>query len=567
MRIHRPFSLLVGLLAVLALVAPSLATADSASTLTVIGTSDVSDSGLMPSLIQPQFTKAFPQYTFKYIGTATGTAIANAESGSAGASVLIVHAPSLENLFVGGGFSEERFGRALFTNDFVLAGPKSDPAGVGAAAAHDVVAAFTDVARAGIAGKATFVSRGGTPGTTVEEHQLWALVAKQPALPSGLLLCAVGSAAGGGDTPIAPGNGVTATGQPCPNNGALPTGSALPGWYVTTGLTQGPNVIAADACTNHPSGAGSCYVLTDRGTFDYLASGTDPAGSIPSLQIVTRDDSSSAPGGANALINYFHGYIINPGKPNEQVNLPAAQAFLNFLTSPAVQAQLSGYLAHTSDPGGAPFKADASPSLGSPRFPRVYRAGRPLTVAGTLTNLQPNFPALSGETVSVDELVGGVPVPVAHGRTDSAGRYRIRFTPQSSGLYEVSTGQIAKVEIPTLSPPYGDLLSPAATAAVRVTVQSAVTRLRVRGARRVAFVSGTVAPGAGHVHATVTVLARRTGARGRFRRVALQRMAAGRARFARTVHLRPGSWQIKVAFEDPSQVRGSTSRTVRVTIS
>ena len=54
------------------------ARADSSSTLTVIGTSDVSDSGLMPNVIQPGFEKAFPQFTFKYIGTATGNAIRHA---------------------------------------------------------------------------------------------------------------------------------------------------------------------------------------------------------------------------------------------------------------------------------------------------------------------------------------------------------------------------------------------------------------------------------------------------------------------------------------------------------
>ena len=59
----------------------------------------------MPNVIQPGFQKAFPQYTFKYIGTGTGNAIAQAESGAAGASNLMVHAASLENEFVAGGYS------------------------------------------------------------------------------------------------------------------------------------------------------------------------------------------------------------------------------------------------------------------------------------------------------------------------------------------------------------------------------------------------------------------------------------------------------------------------------
>ena len=50
------------------------------------------------------------------------------------------------------------------------------------------------------------------------------------------------------------------------------------------------------------------------------------------------------------MINYFHGYIINPNKPNQQINLPAAKDFLNYITSPAVQKQVAAYLP-TSDPG------------------------------------------------------------------------------------------------------------------------------------------------------------------------------------------------------------------------
>src|ERR1700737_2856759 len=60
------------------LLGPASARADNSTSLTVIGTSDVSDSGLMSNVIQPAFQKAYPGYTFKYIGTATGTAISGA---------------------------------------------------------------------------------------------------------------------------------------------------------------------------------------------------------------------------------------------------------------------------------------------------------------------------------------------------------------------------------------------------------------------------------------------------------------------------------------------------------
>ena len=180
------------------MIAPAIASADTSSTLTVIGTSDVSDSGLMSNVIQPGFQKQFPQYAFKYIGTGTGNAISMAESGAAGASDLIVHAASLENQFVADGYSQEQYGRALWINDFVLGGNTADPAGIKTGAPHDIARAFAAVAASGIAGKSTFVSRGGTPGTTVQEHAIWQLMAQSGLSPAGLLLCGVSSANGGG---------------------------------------------------------------------------------------------------------------------------------------------------------------------------------------------------------------------------------------------------------------------------------------------------------------------------------------------------------------------------------
>lgn len=546
---------------VLVLLAPAAAQADTSSTLTVVGTSDVADSGLVPNVLQPAFNKAYPQYTFKYIGTATGTAISDAETGSVGASALIVHAASLENQFVAQGYSAERYGRAIFTNDFVLAGNTSDPAGVGANGANNVAQAFADIASAGAAGRATFVSRGGTPGTTVEEHKLWALVLSANLAPSSLLLCQVNGTNGGGDTPIAPGNGVTANGQSCPNGGALPKGSQLPAWYVATGLTQGPNVVAANSC-NFANGSGSCYVLTDRGTYDYLASGTDPAGAVPNLKIVTRDDSASAPGGADALINYFHSYIINPDKPGETVNRPAATAWADFLTAPSTQRLVAAYLGHTSDPGGAPFTPSASPLLSAPHgLPRAYRAGRPVTVTGTVTNAETGYPALNGVTVTISEVTGSLTVPVASGRTNAQGSYAIRFTPSATGSYVISTAQIARIEDSTLSPAFGDLLSPAATTPLKVTVHSAVTSLRVTTGAGGALLLGSVAPGLDHVHATVTIQGR-TGGHGRYRTLAIDRLAAGDASFAVSVPATAGHWRFRARYADPGQVVGSSSRTV-----
>jgi len=561
---------LVGVLtAVALLVAPALASADTSSTLTVVGTSDVSDSGLIPNLIQPQFNKAFPQFTFKYVGSATGTAIQNAENGTGGPSALIVHAASLENQFVANGFSyNDQYGYAIFTNDFVLAGPTGDPAGVAGNGAKNVAQAFADVAAAGANGQATFYTRGGTTtasGTTVEEHQIWALVNSSGLKPASLTLCAVSTADGGGMSPINSTTGVT-NGAPCPDSGTVNSPDNPPWYFINAGASQGANVQAANACTHGP--AGSCYVLTDRGTYDYLASGTDPAGTIPALKIVTRGPQSpTAPGGVNTLVNYFHVYIINPSKSGETVNLPAAQDFVSFLTSQAFQSQLKTYLP-TADPAGPPFVADASPNLTvSSGLPKNYHAGKPLTVKGTLVNAEPGYPALAGQTVNVAEIVGGVPLTVASGKTNSTGAFSIKFTPASTGQYEVSTGQISMIENTTLSPVYGDILSPAATSPVKVTVHGATANFRVQSQGGKALVLGTVAPANGHVKGTVTVFARAVGKKSAFRKVATDRLATSQGNFAISAPLSAGAWDVNVKFQDPKNgIVAVTSRTVSVTI-
>jgi tungstate transport system substrate-binding protein len=576
--VGHPFSLLrrAGSLAIAALIVffalqAASARADTSSTLTVIGTSDVSDSGLISNVIQPGFEKAFPQYTFKYIGTGTGNAISQAESGAAGASNLIVHAESLENQFVANGYSFEKYGRALWINDFVLAGSQQDPAGVAANGANNIAQAFADVATAGINGggtpKATFVSRGGTPGTTVAEHGIWQLVSSSGLSPAGLLLCTVNSTNGGGETPIAAGNGVTASGQACPGGGALPKGAALPKWYVATGLTQGPNVQAANACNGFPSGPSSCYVFTDGGTYDYLASGTDPAGTIPALKVVSKDNSANAPGGKFELTNYFHGYIINPNKPNQQINLPAAKDFLNYITSPSVQEQVGKYLETQGQ--AAPFTPTASPLLTKSPVPGTYRAasGKKVTIKGSLTNAEPGYPVLNNEPVTVDQIVGGAPLEIATGKTNSQGKYSISFVPPATGSYQVTTAQIAKVENSTLNPVFGDLLSPAATASVKITVHSAITKLTARSQGGKVLVFGTVSPGKDHTKkATVTILAKKVGSSKGFKKIATDKLASNDANYAAQASLAAGNWFIQTKYSDAKQVVAAKARVVKVSV-
>ncbi|HTX01036.1 MAG TPA: hypothetical protein VMD59_19795, partial [Acidimicrobiales bacterium] len=291
--------------------------------------------------------------------------------------------------------------------------------------------------------------------------------------------------------------------------------------------------------------------------------------SIPNLKVVTSANSASAPGGQYELINYFHVYIINPSKPGEAVNLPAAQDFVNMLTSPTFQAQLKTYLPNSA--GGPPFTADASPVISvTKNLPAKYSAGKKATVTGTVTNAEPGWPNPSGATVTIDRVVGGLPVPVATGKTSSTGGFSISFTPPATGSYEVSTGQISQVELPNLTPPYGDILSPAVTTPVAITVHSAVTRLSVKSLGGQALVYGTVAPGTGHVKATLTVYGRKAAGngkfKGKFKKLGTDRLSAGDANFASVVKAAKGKWQFEVKLADGKNIVGSTSKTVKATI-
>jgi tungstate transport system substrate-binding protein len=560
----------LGLMAAFVLMlAPALASADSASTLSIVGTSDVSDSGLIPNLIQPQFQAAFPQFTFKYTGSATGVAIQSAESGNGGPSMLIVHAASLENQFVANGFSNQnQYGHSIFTNDFILAGPGGDPAGA-EADAHNIAAAFADVARAGVAGQSVFISRGGTTtasGTTVEEHAIWALVNSGGLTPAGVTLCTVSAADGGGMSPV----NVGAQGDPCPDSGTVAS-PHNPSWYLINNVSQGANVVATNACTLGGAHPGECYSLTDRGTFDFLASKNSPAAGIngiPILVIIARDNSASAPGGANALINYFHIYIINPDKPGETVNVTAAQDFLDFITSPAIQSELKGYLTGTPGDNGTPvFVAAASPKISASGFPSKITAGKTATVTGNVTQPQVGYPALAGQTVNIDELEGLTSVPVTSGKTDANGNYSITFTPPSSGSYQVTTGAISQVENSTLNPVYGDILSPAATTAVPVTVAGTISISKATASASGVSATGKIGPSAPDANALVDILARKQGSKGVFKTIGSSALKKGAKTYDVNGNLGAGKWQIETRYRDNGQFSTVISKTKNVTVS
>ena len=104
------------------------------------------------------------------VAVGSGQAI---EIGSKGdADVLLVHARAAEDKFVADGHAKARFD--VMYNDFVLVGPKEDPARVAStAAAKDAFKAIMDA-------KATFVSRGDKSGTNTKELGVWTSLGVTP---------------------------------------------------------------------------------------------------------------------------------------------------------------------------------------------------------------------------------------------------------------------------------------------------------------------------------------------------------------------------------------------------
>ena len=126
----------------------------------VASTTSTQDSGLFGYLL-PLF-KAKTNIDVKVIAQGTGQALDTARRGDA--DVVFVHAKAQEEKFVADGFGVKRFD--VMYNDFVLIGPKSDPAGV---KGKDIETALKAIQ----AKAAPFVSRGDKSGTHSAELALW----------------------------------------------------------------------------------------------------------------------------------------------------------------------------------------------------------------------------------------------------------------------------------------------------------------------------------------------------------------------------------------------------------
>lgn len=165
-------------------------------------TTSTADTGLL-DILKPDF-KEKTGYNIKEIAVGTGQALKMGENGDA--DVLLTHAPASEKPLVDAGTVINY--QLVMHNDFVIVGPKDDPAGL--KDAKDAVDALAKIAAQG----STFVSRADDSGTHKKELEIWKKA------------------------------GVTPTGQD---------------WYVEsgTGMAQTLNV----------ANEKNAYTLTDRGTY------------------------------------------------------------------------------------------------------------------------------------------------------------------------------------------------------------------------------------------------------------------------------------------------------------
>jgi tungstate transport system substrate-binding protein len=172
--------------------------------ITLASTTSTRDSGLFAAIL-PHFTKA-SGITVRVVAVGTGQAIRIAKNGDA--DVLLVHHRKSEDAFIEDGYGVKRFD--VMSNDFVILGPKADPAAI--AAMPDVVEALQKIAAA----KAPFLSRGDDSGTNKKERALW-------------------------------------------RQGGIDTAKASGGWYRETGAGMGATLNTAVAMNG--------YTMSDRGTW------------------------------------------------------------------------------------------------------------------------------------------------------------------------------------------------------------------------------------------------------------------------------------------------------------
>jgi ABC-type tungstate transport system, permease component len=162
---------IIGIMTVLAIafsVLPAMAAQPQQKNIILATTTSTQDSGLLDVLI-PIFEKK-TGYFVKTIAVGSGQAMTMGQKGEA--DVLLVHSPDAEKKFIAEGYGINR--RLVMHNDFIIVGPKTDPAGI--KGSKSSVEAFKKIAAA----NAVFMSRGDNSGTHSKEKKLWKAAGVNP---------------------------------------------------------------------------------------------------------------------------------------------------------------------------------------------------------------------------------------------------------------------------------------------------------------------------------------------------------------------------------------------------
>ena len=159
---HEPMALKASVIAVLVTAAALMCSQAYAQekSIVVASTTSTQDSGLFGYLLP--IVKEKTGIVVKVLAQGTGQALDTARR--CDADVVFVHAKSAEEKFLAEGFGVRRY--PVMYNDFILIGPKDDPAGI---KGKDILTALQTIKAKG----APFISRGDRSGTNIAELALW----------------------------------------------------------------------------------------------------------------------------------------------------------------------------------------------------------------------------------------------------------------------------------------------------------------------------------------------------------------------------------------------------------
>jgi tungstate transport system substrate-binding protein len=266
---------LIALAALAAALLPQGTARAQQKSIVVASTTSTQDSGLFGHIL-PLF-KAKTGIDVKVVAQGTGQALDTGRRGDA--DVLFVHAKAQEEKFVADGYGVKRF--PVMYNDFIIVGPKGDPAGI--KGNKDVAAALKTIKTKG----APFISRGDRSGTHSAELRLW-------------------KAAGIDPHP-----------NPPPQAGEGREGVAP--WYKAIGQGMG--------ATLNTASASNAYTLTDRATW---------------IAFKNKGDLVIAVEGDKRLFNQYGVMLVNPVK-HPHVKKELGQQFIDWLVSPEGQKAIADF--------------------------------------------------------------------------------------------------------------------------------------------------------------------------------------------------------------------------------